>query len=262
MEVFYFHVTQTGGRGAVSKYEKIPPDGVTLNPEKIMKGLLKIKKCIAFSDISRKCPYMKNIVKDKKTFPTKICGTYPNGQCPVIFITNEIGRMASFGKRICEVMKKILPYDGDLNKYYHKILKDNKGNIIKTTSNIFQDLTSVKFFGGGKLIGYFLAVLGCPNDGIMHWEIDCSTPELAPVDVNTERLSKRFEFVKESVTCKDIQQALKALYPKEPRKLDFALYALGSNQELNICGKHPDCKQCKKRLPRVFQLCPATSKYT
>lgn len=271
---FVYHVFGQGLTGTVvdELYNKIPKNGVTLNVDRIINGL---------KDVEEKCEEVKGLLSSRgsiaecdaeKSVPTveippelveeamRIAEEAGCLKCPVSLIMEEVKhRFATrIAKTLVEVVgKHLIKYGGDFNKWYDEVLKESGGDVGKATERMYKELSNTwGLRGRGKIVSFFLADLAVP---IKLWNLDEKSEKLCPVDVNVRRLSKRFGFVRKGATDEEIQAALKAYYPDVPRKLDFALYLLGSPSELNICGEKPNCGECQQLLPTVYQLCPARS---
>ncbi len=95
---------------------------------------------------------------------------------------------------------------------------------------------------------------------VNHWP-DFDLLTLIPADTHVKRLLHRFAFVEtENPSVKLIKQAFNNVYPENPRSLNFAMFLLGGEGEMNICTKSPKCDICRKKINKVYDACPYPDK--
>lgn len=205
-------------------------------------------------------------------FPDPYClAKRHNQHCPVAQVTQTLTwhrQHYTIAKIIVECASRLLLNDefgkkeGNLNHIYEGICRkydstrnDFRFKITEEFISRFKDIRGYSY--PAKVIVWMLSDLSSPVHCVNHWpNIDLS--QLVPVDVHVKRLSARFGFVAANeATGKNIMKRLAAIYPDEPRKLDFALYRLGAEGEEFICRETPECGACRKALPLIFNACLA-----
>jgi uncharacterized protein YeeX (DUF496 family) len=252
------------------RWLQIPKDSLLKNRNRLLEKVVFLKNENAFccKNFTTNCP----ITYTQQRGFSKNC-LYPKffNSCPVSILTKELQwHRAHYqtAKIIVECAKRLLIEDtngskeANLNHVVEEIFDRYRDSGEKWKKKATNEFLS-KFdgiYGYGKppkVVVWLLSDLSSPVHHVNHWgEID--TSQLIPIDTHVGRLALRFRFVGAgNVSNNQIRNSLSQLYPEEPRKLDFALYRLGSEMEENICSKTPNCLLCSTRFPKIYEVCPA-----
>ncbi|NIN01787.1 MAG: DUF2400 family protein [candidate division Zixibacteria bacterium] len=273
--VFVRYNLETGGmksRVVTENWNKLPDASMLKNRMRLLGRIVRLKHSRCYANFTLNCPVTYSKVGG---FNLSRC-TAPGMEegCPFVEITKEIQwhrQHYKIAKIIVECAKRLLiedmdgQHDGNLNDVVAATFDKYRGTELswraKATEEYMSRFEDIKGYGNPpKVILWMLSDLSSPVHQLEHWP-DVDLSQLTPVDTHVGRLVVRFGFLpRDQVSNRNIRATLRQLYPKEPRKLDFALYRLGAESEENICRTEPHCKSCRERIPRVYTACHSQDK--
>jgi hypothetical protein len=255
------------------RWNRISANSMLKNRQRLLAAIVRLKgeNAACYRNVTTCCPV--TFKGDRGFGGDCLCKRFFEN-CPVVAITRDISwhRLHyKVAKIIVECAKKMLiediegKKDGSINDFASAVFNKHRGSgddwKSKATCELISRFADINGYGNPpKVIVYMLSALSSPVHKVNHWP-DVDLTQLKPIDTHVSRLVVRFGFVKPGQSSKtDILRRLSELYPEEPRKLDFALFRLGSDVEEGICTIKPNCSLCARRYPRIFSFCPSIEK--
>jgi hypothetical protein len=274
-EIWKWYVDSTLRWGGVKDElvnDNWPKISILFNRKTLLDSITQISNLNCYSNFTRNCPIK---YKQGKFFNKKDCYRNDNFEdCLMPNITKELSwhrQHYRTSKIFLESAKRLFILNiagrtnGNLNDVVFAIFEKHKhsGASWKTdaTEEFFQIFKEMKHYPlKPKSLLMFISNMSMPFMQVNHWP-DFDLLTLIPVDTHVKRLSHRFEFVEtENPSTNQIKQAFNNVYPQNPRSLNFAMFLLGAEDEMNICTKSPKCDICRKKISKVYDACPYPDK--